>query len=79
MTFNLVYRPYGERSILIEWPSVIDEDTLFNVLSFKDKILKENIELIVEINHAYNSLLIVYKNDSNFSTICVLPQKKGTR
>ncbi len=62
MTFNLVYRPYGERSILIEWPSVIDEDTLFNVLSFKDKILKENIELIIEINHAYNSLLIVYKN-----------------
>ncbi len=60
MAFDLIYKPYGERSILIEWPSLIDEEILFNVLSFKDKILKNDIKLIVNINHTYNSLLIIY-------------------
>ncbi|WOD43128.1 5-oxoprolinase subunit PxpB [Hwangdonia lutea] len=62
MAFNLVYKRFGERSVLIEWPSVINEKTLFDVLAFKDKILKSNIEFIVNINHAYNSLLITYEN-----------------
>ncbi|WP_341215469.1 5-oxoprolinase subunit PxpB [uncultured Wocania sp.] len=60
MAFNLVYKQYGERSILIEWPSVIDKEILFDALVFKDKILNSNIEFIVNINHAYNSLLITY-------------------
>lgn len=61
MTFNLIYKPYGERSILVEWPQTINKETLYDVLSFKNKILKNNIELIVDINTAYCSLLITYK------------------
>lgn len=60
MNFNLVYKQYGERSILIEWPSVIDEKVWLDVLFFKDKIANNHIESIVNINSAYNSLLITY-------------------
>lgn len=61
MAFNLVYKPYGERSILIEWPSVIEKEILFDLLFFKEKILKSNIKHIVDVNIAYTSLLITYK------------------
>jgi len=60
MIFNLAYKRYGERSILIEWPAIIDKKILLDVLSFKNKILNNNIELIVNVNNAYNSLLITY-------------------
>ncbi|MFD1162023.1 5-oxoprolinase subunit PxpB [Hwangdonia seohaensis] len=71
MAFNLVYKRYGERSILIEWPSVIDKKTLFDVLAFKDKILENNIKSVVNITHAYNSLLITYeKNIIDFESQC---------
>ncbi len=61
MAFNLKYKPYGERSILIEWPSIVDEKVLFDVLSFKEKIRNSTIELIINVNTAYNSILITYK------------------
>lgn len=61
MAFNLTYKRYGERSILIEWPAIIDKNTLFDVLAFKAEIEHGNIEFIVNINNAYNSLLITYE------------------
>ena len=60
MAFNLTYKPYGERSILIEWPSVINKKVLSDTLSFKKRIATSNIQSIININSSYNSLLITY-------------------
>lgn len=60
MAFNLTYKPFGERSILIEWPSFIEEEILKDVIRFKINIAQNNIKHIVEIKHAYNSILISY-------------------
>ncbi|WP_027137373.1 5-oxoprolinase subunit PxpB [Gaetbulibacter saemankumensis] len=59
MSFNLKYKPYGEYAILIEWPSKIQEDILYDILKFKHKIIAENIDGILELKSAYNSLLVV--------------------
>ncbi len=60
MTYNLTYKPFGERAILIEWPAVIDENILKDIVNFKNSIEKLNIKSIVELKSAYNSLLISY-------------------
>ncbi|GAA4303811.1 5-oxoprolinase subunit PxpB [Aestuariibaculum suncheonense] len=60
MAYNLSYKPYGERAIFIEWPAIIDEEILRDVLSFKHKIEKLNIKSLLEIRQSYNSLLVVY-------------------
>lgn len=61
MGYQLTYKPFGERSILVEWPSIIDKDILLDIIGFKEKIKKGNIEVIIEIRIAYNSLLVVYE------------------
>ncbi len=73
MSFKLTYKSFGERAILIEWPQRIDENILNDILIFKSKISNKNIEQLLELKHAYNSLLITYKticrnieNDINF-------------
>lgn len=62
MGFELTYRPYGERSILVEWPSVISEQILQDIIRFKTAIEEKNIKSIVELKTAYNSLLISYNS-----------------
>jgi len=62
MTFNLTYKPYGARAILIEWPAVIDEVILKDIIRFSDVIERKNIKEIVEIKTAYNSLLVIYES-----------------
>ena len=59
-TFKLKYKPFGERSILVEWPSKIDESILNDVISFKNTLQKSIVKEIVDIKSAYNSMLIVY-------------------
>ena len=60
MGFELTYKPFGERSILVEWPSEISEQVLSDIIRFKTNIEEKNIKSIVEIKSAYNSLLITY-------------------
>ena len=62
MGFDLVYKPYGERSILVEWPSAISEQILKDIIDFKTAIEEKNIKSIVELKLAYNSLLISYNS-----------------
>ncbi|MFH4965759.1 5-oxoprolinase subunit PxpB [Gaetbulibacter sp. M235] len=62
MSFNLIFKPYGERSILIEWPSIISKQILEDIIRFKTAIEEKNIEPIVELKSAYNSLLISYNS-----------------
>jgi len=59
-TFQLTYKPYGERSILVEWPSEINEIILQDILIFKNAIQNKFIESKIEVKSAYNSLLITY-------------------
>ena len=61
-SFKLTYKQYGERSILIEWPSEIDKNTLDDVVFYKEKLEKSLIKEIIYINNAYNSILISYSS-----------------
>lgn len=60
MVFNVTYKPFGERAILVEWPAKIDEVILKDVIRFKTVIVEKNIKSIIELKSAYNSLLIIY-------------------
>ena len=69
MLFELTYKPFGERAILVEWPSVIDKNILKDIILFKEKINKNNIKQILDLKSAYNSLLIVYDSEiENFKS-----------
>ena len=61
MNFELIYRRFSERSILVEWPQEISEIILKDVLLFKNSILNSCSESIIQVNTAYNSILISYK------------------
>jgi inhibitor of KinA len=64
MTFNLTYKPYGERSILVEWSEKIDLKILQDIISFKNKVTESNLKGIVNITNAYNSILVTYTNSN---------------
>ena len=58
--FEITYKQYGERSILIEWPPIIDHKVLDDVIFFKEKLEKLLLKEKVEIKTAYCSILISY-------------------
>lgn len=60
MNFELTYRRFSERSILVEWPHKIDEKVLRDVLVFKNHLLNSSIKSIIYISNAYSSILIFY-------------------
>lgn len=74
MKFELQYRQYNEKSILIEWPSKISEETLKNQLCYKKSIEKYFSKLIVEVILSYNSMLIYYVStiEDVYSEVLVL-------
>ena len=57
---KLQYKPFGECSILIEWPPIISDDILKSVLNYKKNIEKNKIKQKVYVISAYNSLLVCY-------------------
>ena len=60
MDYKLTYRRYSERSILVEWPHEISDNILKDVLNFKHSLMNDSLKSIIQINNAYNSLLISY-------------------
>lgn len=60
MSFKLRYSVYNSNSILVEWPAVIDENMLQDILNFKATIEKKYTKLKVEVISTYCSLLIIY-------------------
>ena len=60
MKYQHTYKRFGERAILIEWPLLIDNNILQDVINFKKALQKSNIKQIVEINSTYNSLCVIY-------------------
>ncbi|APY12198.1 allophanate hydrolase [Seonamhaeicola sp. S2-3] len=61
MSYQLTYRLYGAFAILIEWPQKISKDILYDVLNFKHKILEIKHDSVLEITHAYCSMLVSFK------------------
>ena len=72
--FNLVYKPFGNRAILVEWPQKINIEIQEDVWFFKTLIQDFNIKSIVEVISAYNSITIIYKStiDNVYSEISAL-------
>jgi len=60
MRYKLDYKRYSENSILITWPSKIDENILRDIIFYKKKIENYYVKEIVEVIFSYNSLLIYY-------------------
>tara|TARA_Y100000768_G_scaffold103564_1_gene75725 strand:+ start:60 stop:308 length:249 start_codon:yes stop_codon:yes gene_type:complete len=57
--FELSFFLYNKKSILIEWPKIISENILEDILDFSNKLSKsKNIDTRI---NGYNSLLITYK------------------
>lgn len=60
MSFKLQFSQYNEYSILAEWPAIIDENILVNILEFKNKVENKYSKQSVELVSSYSSLLIIY-------------------
>ncbi len=58
--FKLTYHRFSERSILVQWPQKIDKSILDDVLIFKRHLQNLDTKQILQINNAYNSILIIY-------------------
>ena len=65
--FNLKYHLFGDKAVLIEWPALIEERILNDILSFKETVNNQfsNIETI----SAYNSLTLIFNETINFQSI----------
>jgi len=59
--FQLTYKQFGERSVLIDWSSKIDKKILEDIILFKERLEKSSIKELIEVNLAYSSMLISYK------------------
>lgn len=72
--FNLEYKPFGNRAVLVEWPQKIDAKIQEDVWFFKNLIEQNCIKSILEIIAAYNSITILYKStiENAYSEISVL-------
>lgn len=60
MSYNLKYSRFNERSILIEWPSIIDKNVLESIINFKQQLKNKYSKQKVEVINTYNSILISY-------------------
>lgn len=59
-TYQLIYKPYGNAAVLIEWPKQISEEILNDIRHYVAKIKNKNIKGIVELNYVYSTLLVCY-------------------
>lgn len=65
--FKLEYRQYGNKALLIEWPRMVNEAILNDILKFKNAILQE-IDAF-ELIPAYNSLTLISKAPIDFKSL----------
>ncbi len=63
--YNLTYKPFGETSILIEWPNRIDPEIIQDIASFEKMVSKQ--QKVIETIIAYNSLTVRYQYRYNYS------------
>ena len=55
------YKQFGEKAILIEWPAIIDDEILNDILLFVEKIKAHKEINYIDLIQGYNSLTIIYK------------------
>jgi inhibitor of KinA len=60
LKFLLTYKLFGRSAILVEWPANISQDIIQDIISFERQV--KEIDSILDIIIAYNSLLIRYQN-----------------
>ncbi len=65
--FKLSYKPYGRKALLMEWPRMINESVLQDILRFKQLITEAYPDL--EQIPAYNSLCLVALTPLNFDSL----------
>ena len=53
--FQLTYRQFNERSVLIDWPSIIDKAVLDDLIIFKEKLEVSLLKEVVYIKSGYSS------------------------
>ena len=58
MLNQLTYKTFGKNAILIEWPAIISEEILADIIAYKSKI--ERLLKLQDIVVGYNSILLVY-------------------
>ncbi len=59
---ELTYRPFGEEALLIEWPSRIDEEILYDILSFQKSIEEKLSTKIEETVNTYHALTVFFND-----------------
>ena len=59
--FSINFKPIGGAACLVEWPNIIDEDILQDILLLQSRIENSLDSFVVETINAYNSLTIIYK------------------
>lgn len=65
---QLLYKPFGERAILIEWGATISKEILCDIVQFKEQVVEEKKLHIADVVVGYHSLTIIYKhNIENFT------------
>ncbi|ARV07458.1 allophanate hydrolase [Polaribacter sp. SA4-10] len=62
MVKEITYKPFGAKAILIEWDSIINDEILADILSFKHKIETLREGFYTDLIVGYNSLTIKYSN-----------------
>ncbi|MCM5662991.1 5-oxoprolinase subunit PxpB [Galbibacter mesophilus] len=65
--FKLEYRAFGPRALLIEWPRMVNEEVLNDIIKFK-KMVEEALEGY-ELIPAYNSLTIISAKEINHESL----------
>ncbi len=61
-SYPISIKPFGERAVLVEWPSEVKESILADILDFMESFKALKIPGW-EMSVAYNSLTMVYNND----------------
>lgn len=64
--YELTYKPFGTSTILVEWPSKIDESIIQDIVAFEKSM--EKSEGILDTIIAYNSLTIRYDHKIDFDS-----------
>ncbi|WP_417443922.1 5-oxoprolinase subunit PxpB [Joostella sp.] len=65
--FKLEYRRFGNKALLIEWPRMVNESILNDIIKFK-KLILENLDAY-ELIPAYNSLTIISSKEIDHESL----------
>lgn len=64
--FDLTFKPMGSQSILIEWPQMIDDAVLDDIIRYTQSIIEHEKNLI-NYTPGYNSLLLQFNSKVDFN------------